>query len=539
MLPPALASWQPELRALPRQLVLDLQPLLPHLAALLGPMHAPPVQGQGEPDGMDGLDRRGPYERLVASEWLLADEVPIEFLRRAVDGEHLFSRVRRIEPTATRHCVVLLDTGPETLGAPRLVQLVAWLALARRARMAGATFQWGIVQQPARGLSWHLNLGAVRRWRAARTLSPPDVSAWADRLDPLGQDDERWWIGGSALGRPDGARVVLREPLSLERVVSLQLDRNGTSQTTQVPLPDPIACIRAFRQKLIPPSAQTPLDDVAACLGWSQDGRRLLIVRADGTGESVHVPTRGMLARQPAGRTRRCPPPPDGALLALGHVGRSVEALAWQDGHLLRWGLNRWERWLPAPQVVERQVPGKLWTGSPSVFQDGNQTVWSVHDALIQLHAGPGHLVAMNPGWLFDPVAQTLTNVVAGSTLTDVDGCVSGNRYPVAYRTQGAWRTTASAKPLAEDVRGHVLGALTLSGAKAPDLVVHHDGQLLLQGLQRTHVLAQVPDPIQGLWVNPRRAVLAWRTQDGALSVLDVESAQFLMRPGDPAEGAP
>lgn len=151
MLPPALESWRPELETLPKQLVLDLQPLLPLLASLLGPMHAPPVQGQGEPDGMDGLDRRGPYERLVASEWLLADEVPLEFLRRAVDGEHLFSRVRRVEPSATRRCVVLMDTGPEMLGGPRLVQLVAWLALARRARRAGASFEWAWSSSPPAG----------------------------------------------------------------------------------------------------------------------------------------------------------------------------------------------------------------------------------------------------------------------------------------------------------------------------------------------------------------------------------------------------
>ncbi len=44
------------------------------------------------PDGYDGIGRRGSYDRLLASEWLIHDELPDEFLRRVVSGEHAFLR---------------------------------------------------------------------------------------------------------------------------------------------------------------------------------------------------------------------------------------------------------------------------------------------------------------------------------------------------------------------------------------------------------------------------------------------------------------
>ena len=53
------------------------------------------VAGDGEPDGYDGIASRGIYERLVTSEWLLADEEPDEFDRRAAMGEHTFTRLAR------------------------------------------------------------------------------------------------------------------------------------------------------------------------------------------------------------------------------------------------------------------------------------------------------------------------------------------------------------------------------------------------------------------------------------------------------------
>jgi hypothetical protein len=69
---------------------------------------------------------------MVIGEWLLADELPDEFLRRAAAGELLYlGTAHRHDPP---HGVVrvLVDTGPDQLGAGRLVQLAALIVVHRR-----------------------------------------------------------------------------------------------------------------------------------------------------------------------------------------------------------------------------------------------------------------------------------------------------------------------------------------------------------------------------------------------------------------------
>jgi hypothetical protein len=385
-----------------------------------------------------------------------------------------------------------------------------------------------------------MNLSSVRRWRAARCLADPDPAPWREALGELGQDDERWWIGGPAMGRPEGARVVLREPLSLERVVSLQLDRNRASRTVDVPLPDELTCIRAFRQRLIPDTARAPITDVAMCLGWSQDGRRLLLLRSDGVGESVHVPTPGMQAKQPAGRTRRCQPLEDGVLVALGHRGRNIQALAWRDGALHTWGSGRWTHLIDAPDVVPPETPGLLRGGNSWRFQDGNQDVWGLVDgSLTKKRAGPGRLLHTEPLWFLDTERHTLSTLTGESAREDVRHCVTGNRAPLAYAVDRTWRTTASAAPVCEGPLGQVLGVVTLARRSTPQLVAHHAGQLYLCGLSGNHHVAQAHGALQGLWVNPCRAVIAWRMAQGDLFILDLDAKQYLLHPDHTPQETP
>src|ERR1044072_224038 len=72
-LPPPLAPWASLLDLFPHELAVALGPWVQRLDRAIGPMRVPHGAGQGEPDGYDGLTRRGLYERLLVSEWLLAE----------------------------------------------------------------------------------------------------------------------------------------------------------------------------------------------------------------------------------------------------------------------------------------------------------------------------------------------------------------------------------------------------------------------------------------------------------------------------------
>ena len=97
-LPPALAQWTGYLRIFPEEVILALGPIIQRVSMLIGSPQPRFNEQVGEPDGFDGLSRRGTYERLLLSEWMLADELEDEFMRRAVMGEHLFLNRARSSP---------------------------------------------------------------------------------------------------------------------------------------------------------------------------------------------------------------------------------------------------------------------------------------------------------------------------------------------------------------------------------------------------------------------------------------------------------
>ena len=191
-LPPSLRPWGAQLSVLPTALALSIGPWLPRLAQAVGPLATEVTATTGEPQGYGGLARRGPYDRLLLGEWLLADELPDEFLRRAIDGEHVFYELSHRAPVDRRRVVVLFDGGPQQLGGPRIAQLALLLLFARRAEAAGADLAWGVLQDPQR----RLLDGATRS----------SVEHLLDGSSALGVEDElleRWCQTLAASGGPD------------------------------------------------------------------------------------------------------------------------------------------------------------------------------------------------------------------------------------------------------------------------------------------------------------------------------------------------
>jgi len=196
-LPPALQAWHAWLEWFDPDIAAMLGDLLLRLDPLLGRSGARAQQGMVEPDGIDDLRQRGPYERLLLSEWALADAVPDEFLRRAANNEHLFLAPRLVTRQADALITAVFDAGPAQWGAARLVHAAMWILLARRAQVARARFAWGLAHEP--GVLHDADSPAMlKRLLQARTheiAEPARWRAWQDFFAASGsRADERWQL---------------------------------------------------------------------------------------------------------------------------------------------------------------------------------------------------------------------------------------------------------------------------------------------------------------------------------------------------------
>ncbi len=258
-LPRPLQPWKAWLGWFEPMLALQIGDMVRRLADIAGAAPASGRAGAPEPDGLGDLRSRGPYERLLASEWLLAEELPDEFLRRAAAAEHLFLapllRARRVE----RSVVAIFDAGPRALGAARLAHIAAWILLARRAADAGGTLRWGVLQAPGKLHPGDAVTQLNALMKARRFDAGPAGQAEAWRA-ALGADDdpaerEVWWIGAAPL--PGQA-------LRNERTLALQAAFDGSRldavlgspaglRRTSLPLPEPATATRLLRGEFMPP----------------------------------------------------------------------------------------------------------------------------------------------------------------------------------------------------------------------------------------------------------------------------------------------
>lgn len=245
-LPEALQPWRQWLEWFAPQHLPLFADLLGRLNPLLGPLRGLHQGGVPEPDGLGDLQRRGPYERLLSSEWLLADEVPDEFLRRAVGGEHMFLAPQYRAREANRLIVVMFDAGPLQLGAARLVHLALLMLLARRAEEAGAQLRWGILQGAPvlHELDSPAQLKRLLEARTYETVSDRHWQAWRDWL--ADQAAGECWVVGQRLPHTDPKVCTHRVQItrSLDgRSLSFALQ----SRRVSLPIPDEQQAVRLLK----------------------------------------------------------------------------------------------------------------------------------------------------------------------------------------------------------------------------------------------------------------------------------------------------
>ena len=247
MIPPALEPWTTELALLQPEFIAEVGPWLPRLSAAIGPLRSRPAHSPtGEPNGFDGLSRRGTYERLLLTEWALALELPDEFIRRAAMAEHLFLQPARIESHGSKRTVALFDAGPDQLGPLRLVHLALLLVLKRRADQAGGLLQWGHLQRTTLHTDLDQIVGPMLfSDRSAATPTTEAIAAWREVLAESGTEDDLWVIGGPDAYMTEAHRVEITDPYDPQRseaVVALHHQRGQRPLELVLPLPaDPIS----------------------------------------------------------------------------------------------------------------------------------------------------------------------------------------------------------------------------------------------------------------------------------------------------------
>ncbi len=299
-LPAALGPWAHLLGIFPEDLALSLAPWVQRIAAAVGP-YGLSVPAAGDAiDGYDGVTRKGDYDRLLISEWALAEALPEEFQRRAAMYELTFLQRAFQGPRAVKQCVALFDAGPEQLGAPRIAQLATLIVLAARAEASGAAFRWGVIQEGSGQLHSEVTRETTMAFLGARTWASAALSLdsrWMAEPDP---SEDLWVVGGpslhAALARTAAlSRVTIEEPLEIEkRELKLEVARKAHRSRLTLELPPEDVCIRLLRNPFETSapaaSATLHLPRCASNLVISGDGRHLLYLTGRGALVAQQIP---------------------------------------------------------------------------------------------------------------------------------------------------------------------------------------------------------------------------------------------------------
>jgi len=296
-IPYPLQSWATPLGMLTPEVQSGLGAWLAPLRALFGPLAPPRSAAQGDPDGYDGIAQRGPYERLLLSEWALALELPDEFLRRAVMGEHAFARPAFREPRGSGCSIALLDAGPDQLGTPRLAHLAALIVLEARATAQGAAFLFRPLQQP--GQLDVFDERSLRGWARGPTWAPPQSFAkqWTQVLADH-RDAEVWVIGAPSLrtiATELDANLLAVAPQHKALFVTAHTP-GRTAATATLPLPPSDVGVRVLRaplrNKRAAPTRIAPANQLGTL---AADGRHLFLP-VDGGFVGYAIPQSTMIA---------------------------------------------------------------------------------------------------------------------------------------------------------------------------------------------------------------------------------------------------
>lgn len=255
-LPASLSPWAKHLQIFPEEISLTLGNYVQKISPFISPINSLEEISEGEPNGYDGVARRGIYERLLLSELALADGFGEEFIRRAVMGEHLFLNLAKINPGAKRVTIALFDVGAMQIGAPRIAHLAAFIVLARRAEAANSMFLWGILQDEKQLVISDDTESSIKILLESRTpndVTEEDISRWRENLSDYHKFADVWLIGSENVAQTTEAKgfshLYVDEVLDLEkRELELKIkSASGIERKTFLELPPTNICTRLLR----------------------------------------------------------------------------------------------------------------------------------------------------------------------------------------------------------------------------------------------------------------------------------------------------
>jgi len=300
-LPAALDPWRESLAIFPPDLALGLGTAVRRFARIVGPLALETDARAGTPDGYRGVTRRGPFERLLLSEWALLLEIPEEFVRRAAMGEQLHHAMAYKEPGGARRSIALFDAGPRSLGRPRVAQLAILIVLAERARAARVPFGWGLLQDGRRSQISELNAASVTRFLTGRThleATAIDGAEWAISLGAPAEADDLWLVGPPGIEQEialgGGTRVLVSDRLELgARSVDVSLVRPGAVvRSVELELPPEQSTVRLLRDPFQARRTPERAHNRAPLVGplvMSPDGRRAIAFTSESGSHGIAV----------------------------------------------------------------------------------------------------------------------------------------------------------------------------------------------------------------------------------------------------------
>lgn len=343
-LPSNLSPWANQLKIFPDEISLALGTLAQKISPFFAPLRSSEENSDREPNGYDGVARRGIYERLLLSELALADEISDEFVRRATMGEHLFLNLSRVAPAAKRTSVALFSAGAEQLGTPRIAHLAALIVLARRAESVKAEFEWGVLQD--RDLKTfsevtESNILSLINARTAEHLGPEHIERWREKLRELDAVADVWLVSGSILNDFEvtkGFSILTVEEALEPNARQLQIavkSSSGIRKETTLELPNEAISTRLLRNPFevykVPENVE--LNRKLTSFFFDETGGKIFARSGEKTVLYLSVPNS---PNTDAGKPRQYRlNEQNDLLLAAGRLGKSVATISFNEaGHL-------------------------------------------------------------------------------------------------------------------------------------------------------------------------------------------------------------
>lgn len=246
-LPKPFHAWQHWLSRFDENLQPIIADLLLHFNLFIGSISESQCSKQLSSDSND-LQKRGKYEHLLTTEWLIAQEEPDEFIRRAANNEHLFLTPVYEKPKANGVIIAMFDCGLLQLGMPRVAHLILMILFDIRAHNLNSQFYWGILQSNSELMlfSGIEDLKLLLKNRTMNCLDTKHLDYWKDYLKQSELLYDECWIIGNNFSKVDFAthKISINRLIGKFTNLSVDMTNNKISNHFELKLPNEVICAK-------------------------------------------------------------------------------------------------------------------------------------------------------------------------------------------------------------------------------------------------------------------------------------------------------